>query len=121
MMRKLLAALIPHPRRLLEEYREHNRPITEAAERRRAMSEPDPRSEGRRVLVGFLIGGVLALVIGLYLHGTFDRALYGAGLNHHECARNGFGATFCGRELDEYRERTRPLTEAAEQLKGVSP
>ena len=56
---------------------------------------------------GILIGAFLAvcLLLGLYLNGNLDRTLYPVGLNFHECARNGFGATFCGSELDEYRAR----------------
>jgi hypothetical protein len=37
--------------------------------------------------------------------GTFDHALVNVGLNAKPCARNGLGATFCGQELTEYRER----------------
>jgi hypothetical protein len=50
---------------------------------------------------------VLALVVlgALYARGTFDRVLVNVGLNAKECGRNGFGATFCGQELVEYRER----------------
>src|ERR1039458_10392858 len=66
----------------------------------------------RKVLI---VLAVLAL-IGLYARGTFDHLLYNVGLNAHECARNGFGATFCGHELDEYRakiERVKQEGEAA--------
>jgi hypothetical protein len=59
------------------------------------------------------IGLAIAVLIGFYLHGSFDRALSGIGLNHHECARNGFGATFCGKELDQYRQRIRAVKETA--------
>jgi hypothetical protein len=52
-----------------------------------------------------LIVGVVALLIAGYVSGQFDHPLYSVGLNFNECARNGFGATFCGSELDEYRER----------------
>ncbi|HWF31179.1 MAG TPA: hypothetical protein VG188_01335 [Solirubrobacteraceae bacterium] len=48
---------------------------------------------------------VLIVFVGGYLSGTFDHVLYNVGLNYKECARNGFGATFCGSELDQYRER----------------
>jgi hypothetical protein len=67
----------------------------------------------RKVLI---VLAVLAL-IGLYARGTFDHLLYNVGLNAHECARNGFGATFCGHELDEYRakiERVKQEGEAAQ-------
>lgn len=58
----------------------------------------------KRSTQALIVLAVLA-VGGLYLHGTFDRALSGVGLNYHECARNGLGATFCGEELTNYRER----------------
>jgi hypothetical protein len=54
------------------------------------------------------------VIIALYLHGTFDRALSGVGLNYNECARNGLGATFCGNELDEYRARVERAKEGVE-------
>jgi len=62
-----------------------------------------------------IVVAVVAL-IGFYLHGTFDRVLYGVGLNFNECARNGFGATFCGKELDEYRERVQGVQERLRAL-----
>jgi Skp family chaperone for outer membrane proteins len=56
---------------------------------------------------GLAIAGALLIVavVALYFHGNLDRPLYNIGLNYHECARNGLGASFCGKELDEYRER----------------
>jgi hypothetical protein len=51
-----------------------------------------------------------------YAAGTFDRLLVNVGLQAHECARNGFGATFCGKELDEYRQRVNGI----EQRLGVT-
>lgn len=64
---------------------------------------------------------VVTVVVGwLYLHGTFDRALYSAGLNWNECASNGFGATFCGDDLDRYRERVvEPAREAEAELEQL--
>lgn len=58
------------------------------------------------------VGLVIAVLIGLYVSGHFDRPLYSIGLNIHECARNGLGATFCGKELDEYRARTEKVKES---------
>ena len=52
---------------------------------------------------------ILVIVFVLWRLGTFDHALYNVGLNAKECARNGYGATFCGKELDEYRERLRSI------------
>jgi hypothetical protein len=47
----------------------------------------------------------VVLLAGFYIHGSFDRVLYPVGLNAHECARNGLGATFCGEELEQYRAK----------------
>lgn len=58
------------------------------------------------------LGLVIAVLIGLYVSGHFDRPLYSIGLNITECARNGLGATFCGKELDEYRARTEQVKES---------
>ena len=58
---------------------------------------------------------VVVLIITLFAGwraGTFDQVLYKVGLNAKECARNGLGATFCGQELTEYRER---ITKAKEE------
>ena len=56
---------------------------------------------GRRLVVLSLV----AIVAALYLSGRLDHALYPVGLNYHTCARNGFGATFCGSELTAYQDR----------------
>ena len=60
----------------------------------------------------------LLVIVGiLWAAGTFDRALVGAGLNTRECAQNGFGATFCGEELDEYRQNVvEPLQDVQRDL-----
>ncbi len=56
------------------------------------------------------LGGAIVVAIAvLFLHGNLDRTLYPVGLNYHECARNGLGATFCGKELDEYRARVEAI------------
>lgn len=68
----------------------------------------------KRAIIVFVVVFVL---VGLYLHGTFDRPLYSVGLNFNECARNGFGASFCGKELDEYRERVRSLKTSLQPAK----
>jgi len=57
-----------------------------------------------------LVGTVLAVIaIGLVLQvwstGTFDNFLWRVGLNSKPCATNGFGATFCGDQLDQYNKR----------------
>ena len=46
-------------------------------------------------------------VILLWSTGMFDQGLYKFGLNAHECAQNGFGAVFCGDELQEYQQHFR--------------
>jgi hypothetical protein len=49
---------------------------------------------------------IVVWVLGAFWYqGTFDHALVNVGLNSKECGRNGFGATLCGKELDEYRSR----------------
>jgi hypothetical protein len=67
------------------------------------------------ILLG--VGVAVAILLGLYFHGNLDRTLYPVGLNFHECARNGFGATFCGNELDEYRAKVEQVKETTEHAK----
>lgn len=69
----------------------------------------------RRTLI--LAGLAIAVLIGFYIHGSFDRALSGIGLNLHRCARNGLGATFCNKELTEYEERVERAKRAGEEAK----
>jgi hypothetical protein len=69
----------------------------------------------KAILLG--VGIALAVLLGLYFHGNLDRTLYPVGLNFRECARNGFGATFCGKELDEYRARLQRVKETTEHGK----
>lgn len=73
----------------------------------------------RRPLSILIVLVALALAA-LYLHGNLDRLLYGVGLNFNECARNGLGASFCGKELDEYRERAdKAKTESEESQRKL--
>jgi hypothetical protein len=67
------------------------------------------------ILIG--VGALVAILLGLYFNGNLDRTLYPVGLNLHECARNGFGATFCGKELDEYRARIERVKESVTHAK----
>jgi hypothetical protein len=67
------------------------------------------------ILIG--VGVVVAILLGLYFNGNLDRTLYPLRLNLHECARNGFGATFCGNELDEYRARIERVKESVTHTK----
>lgn len=62
------------------------------------------------------VGIIIAALAILYFTGHLDRPLYTVGLNYHECARNGLGATFCGKELDEYRARVQGITENANKV-----
>jgi len=57
--------------------------------------------------------GVLGL---LYFSGRMDHALYPLGLNFTTCARNGFGATFCGSELTAYEARFRGIQRQEQNL-----
>jgi hypothetical protein len=61
---------------------------------------------------------VLLAIGGFYANGNFDRILYNVGLNFHECARNGFGATFCGKELDQYRERISRVKQEGQEARA---
>lgn len=83
-----------------------------------ASAPPSPAKRKWPIAVTAL---VLVLLIGGYVSGTFDHVLYNVGLNYKECARNGFGATFCGDELDQYRERVQGLqTEPREVMREAS-
>lgn len=59
---------------------------------------------------------VLLGLVALWSVGTFDHALVNIGLNAQRCARNGFGATFCGKELDEYNARLQRAKEQGEAI-----
>ena len=59
-----------------------------------------------------IIAFVVVLVVA-WTHGTFDNFLWRVHLNYTTCAQNGFGATFCGKTLDEYNQRL--------QQAGVTP
>ena len=48
---------------------------------------------------------LVLIVLFAWTRGTFDHLLVNAGLNYNDCARNGFGATFCGDELKTYQAR----------------
>jgi hypothetical protein len=59
----------------------------------------------QRPLPRALAAGLVVLLLVGWRAGTFDHVLVNVGLNAKPCARNGFGAVFCGKELTEYRER----------------
>ena len=71
----------------------------------------------KRKGITIVVGVAIAALLGLYFTGSLDRPLYSVGLNFHECARNGFGATFCGKELDEYRARIERVKESVTHTK----
>ncbi|MFI4977732.1 MAG: hypothetical protein ACHQC8_03505 [Solirubrobacterales bacterium] len=62
-----------------------------------------------------LATAILTILIYFYAFGAFDKQLAGIGLNVHECARNGLGQTFCGKELTEQRERQSELKKSTEE------
>jgi hypothetical protein len=63
------------------------------------------RSTNMKALI---ITAVILLVLFAWTRGTFDNFLWKVGLNYNECATNGFGATFCGDALKEYKVRIAP-------------
>jgi vacuolar-type H+-ATPase subunit I/STV1 len=65
----------------------------------------------------FAIVVLVVVLVGAWRAGSFDHALVNVGLNAKECARNGFGATFCGEELDEAREHQRQVSQELEKTK----
>ncbi len=71
------------------------------------------RCSKRRVLAL----GIIVVISLLWVWGTFDYALVNWGLNAKPCGRNGFGATFCGGDLERYnREVAEPIQRAAREL-----
>jgi hypothetical protein len=85
-------------------------------------AKPAPPSNDTKRNVLLIGGVVIAFLLLFYFKGSFDRPLSSIGLNFHECARNGLGATFCGSELDQYRERVERIKtqskEAGERAKA---
>lgn len=66
----------------------------------------EQRSKRNRSNRFAIVAVSLILLLGyLWSQGTFDHALLPVGLNAKPCARNGFGAVFCGQELTEYNKR----------------
>lgn len=58
---------------------------------------------------------IALLLVGLYFSGRLDHLLYNVGLNYHQCARNGFGAVFCGQELTDYQNRVQSVQQQSRQ------
>jgi len=61
-----------------------------------------------------VIAAVVVILGALYFTGRLDYALYNVGLNFRECARNGFGATFCGSDLTAYQNRIRGVQQSVQ-------
>lgn len=81
------------------------------------MSEPIDDAAGSSSRRGWVIAVVIILAIVGWRAGTFDKALVNVGLNAKPCATNGFGATFCGDDLDAYRDQVvEPLQRAQDEL-----
>ena len=51
------------------------------------------------------LAAVAVILAALWFSGRLDYVLYPVGLNHGQCARNGFGATFCDGDLTAYERR----------------
>jgi len=67
-----------------------------------------------------VIGAVVAVLLLLYFRGTFDTALYPLGLNFQTCGKNGFGAVFCGDDLEAYeKEVVQPARRAGRKLEEI--
>lgn len=52
----------------------------------------------------FVAAILMVLLFGLYMNGNLDHTLFPLHMNKNECARNGYGAVFCGDELTQYRQ-----------------
>ena len=50
---------------------------------------------------------VVLFVLFAWSRGTFDNFLWRVHLNYTTCGTNGFGATFCGKDLERYQQRLR--------------
>lgn len=74
------------------------------------------RPPWKRIALAVVVGAVLAL----YLLGRLDYALYPVGLNFHDCARNGLGATFCGSDLTQYEQRWQGVQEQIQQAQQAA-
>src|ERR1700722_17206571 len=85
--------------------------------------EARPKAWHQRRTWRLLLVVAVLVLFAMWRAGTFDHALVNVGLNAKSCARNGFGATFWGSELEEYRahiQRSRTEGEAAEsKIRGL--
>src|SRR4029077_12730595 len=89
--------------------REALRPLLRAGPRRLAerLMRRRPRSKRFRDNVkALLIVAAFCFLVFVWTQNTFDNFLWHIGLNHSQCATNGFGATFCGDDLARYEQMT---------------
>jgi hypothetical protein len=63
----------------------------------------------------WIIGAIVVILAALYFSGRLDYALDNDGLNFQTCARNGFGATFCGADLTAYQNRISGVQQQIQQ------
>lgn len=75
----------------------------------------------------FIILFCVGVLFASWRAGAFDHALAPVGMAAHECAQNGFGATYCGDELHAYRrqvvepvERAQRVAEAVEREQAAA-
>lgn len=76
------------------------------------------REQLRRLGRRLVALAIVAVLIIAWQAGTFDHILVNVGLNAEPCARNGFGAVFCGKELEErqaQQEQAKQEGDAAEE------
>jgi hypothetical protein len=91
-------------------------PPPPSSKSRGGANEPPPPSptRGRRFPWKSTVAVVAGVIGVLWFAGLLDRVLYPLGLNYNECARNVLGATFCGDELEQVRERVEEVSPAIE-------
>jgi hypothetical protein len=99
----------------IESHREASAPEAEPSPQSDGGLGVEPRKRWHQRAVWRLLIVIAALVlIAAWRAGSYDHVLVNVGLNAKPCARNGFGATFCGSELEEYRAHVRRAREAGE-------
>jgi len=60
------------------------------------------RRENKKAIV---IVAIFCVLLFAWTRGTFDNFLWRVHLNYTTCGTNGFGATFCGKDLERYQQR----------------
>lgn len=82
-------------------------PVSVNVEQRQRPLTPPSKSPTMRK--GLWIALIIAVVLGLWSTDRLDPMLVNVGLNHSDCYRNGFGATFCGDAAKRYQENIAQL------------